>query len=95
MTLLDDRPITQPEPIAPVPTPKRSPLPTSSWNFASRLARREVRRRPGRTLLVMLLIVIPVMGMATASILARTIALSNSDPFTQQYGRWRSSPSAS
>jgi len=32
----------------------------STWRFATRLARREVRRRPGRTLLVMLLVAIPV-----------------------------------
>ena len=34
------------------------------WRLAARLARREVRRRPGRTVLVMLLVTVPVMAMA-------------------------------
>ncbi|HEY1739034.1 MAG TPA: FtsX-like permease family protein, partial [Acidimicrobiia bacterium] len=42
------------------------------WRFASRLARREVRRRPGRTLLVMLLVAIPVFGMTALTVLVRT-----------------------
>jgi putative ABC transport system permease protein len=86
MTLLDDRPAAPDASAAPESTPARSSSPTATWNFASRLARREVRRRPGRTLLVMLLIAIPVMGMATASIVARTTAPANGDTFTQQYG---------
>lgn len=86
MTLLDDRPAAPHHSMDPVPPTSRSSSPTATWNFASRLARREVRRRPGRTLLVMLLIAIPVMGMATASIVARTTAPANGDTFTQQYG---------
>ncbi|HEY3833771.1 MAG TPA: FtsX-like permease family protein [Acidimicrobiia bacterium] len=42
------------------------------WRFASRLARREVRRRPGRTILVMLLVAIPVFGMTALTVLVRT-----------------------
>ncbi len=42
------------------------------WRFASRLARREVRRRPGRTLLVVVLIAVPVFGMMVGSVLVRT-----------------------
>ena len=42
------------------------------WRFAARLARREVRRRPGRTLLVMLLVAVPVLGMTAITVLVRT-----------------------
>jgi putative ABC transport system permease protein len=42
------------------------------WRLASRLAGREVRRRPGRTLLVVFLIAVPVFGMTVGSVLVRT-----------------------
>lgn len=42
------------------------------WRFASRLARREVRRRPGRTVLVALLVAVPVAGMTIFGVLARS-----------------------
>ena len=44
----------------------------SQWRLASRLARREVRRRPGRTLLVLFLVAVPVFGMTVGSVLVRT-----------------------
>jgi putative ABC transport system permease protein len=44
----------------------------AAWRFASRLARREVRRRPGRTALVVVLVALPVLAMAVASVGART-----------------------
>jgi putative ABC transport system permease protein len=44
----------------------------AAWRFASRLARREVRRRPGRTLLVAVLVALPVLAMTVASVWART-----------------------
>jgi putative ABC transport system permease protein len=44
----------------------------AAWRFASRLARREVRRRPGRTLLVVILVALPVLAMTLGSVLART-----------------------
>lgn len=43
----------------------------SSWRFAGRLAWREVRRRPGRTALVALLVAVPVLAMTFVSVLAR------------------------
>ena len=49
------------------------------WRFASRLARREVRRRPGRSLLVVFLIAVPVFGMTIGSVLVRTHD-ANADP---------------
>ena len=49
-------------------------LPMSRVRLPLRLARREVRRRPGRTALVALLVALPVTGMAMAVILIRTDA---------------------
>ena len=49
------------------------------WRLASRLARREVRRRPGRTLLVVFLVAVPVFGMTVGSVLVRSHA-ANADP---------------
>lgn len=44
----------------------------SSWRVAGRLARREVRRRPGRTVLVTILVAIPILAMTLGSVLFRT-----------------------
>ena len=41
------------------------------WRFAARLARREVMRRPWRTVLVALLVALPIAGMTVASVLTR------------------------
>ncbi len=49
------------------------------WRLASRLARREVQRRPGRTLLVVFLVAVPVFGMTVGSVLVRSHA-ANADP---------------
>ncbi len=54
----------------------------SQWRLASRLARREVRRRPGRTLLVLFLVAVPVFGMAVGSVLVRTYDAAD-DPVTR------------
>lgn len=53
------------------------------WRFAARLAGREVRRRPGRTLLVTVLVAVPVMAMTVASVLVRTGA----DPWAERFIR--------
>lgn len=45
----------------------------SRWRFASRLARREVMRRPGRTVLVVALVAIPVLAMTLGSVMSRTL----------------------
>ena len=71
MTIVDDRPVTSSEPTVPA-SPARSWSSTASWRLAARLARREVRRRPGRTLLVALLVAIPVFAMTLGSIIARS-----------------------
>lgn len=56
----------------------------TSWALAARLARREVRRRKGRTALVMALIAIPVLAMTVASVVYRTTA----DSWVEEYRRW-------
>src|ERR1700682_668271 len=56
------------------------------WRFAFRLARREVRRRPGRTLLVMLLVAVPVCGMSVVTVLVRTNNDSAAEAFARQFG---------
>ena len=56
------------------------------WRFAARLARREGRRRPGRTLLVMLLVAVPVFGMTVVTVLVRTTSDSVAETWTRQYG---------
>lgn len=60
------------------------------WRLAARLARREVRRRPGRTLLVMLLVTMPVLAMTLGSVVART----NSETFEETWGRRNGSADA-
>lgn len=49
----------------------------ATWRLAARLARREVRRRPGRTVLVALLVLVPVLGMTVASVWVRSEALDD------------------
>ena len=54
------------------------------WRVAARLARREVRRRPGRTVLVSLLVVVPVLVLLVASAVWRTDQVQRTqDPFGQ------------
>ena len=48
----------------------------TALSLASRLARREVRRRPGRTLLVALLVALPVAGMLFADVWIRSDVVS-------------------
>jgi len=87
VTLLDDRPEAAAKPSDDHRFADRVlSAPTSSWRFASRLARREVRRRPGRTILVMLLVILPVIGMTTGSILYRTSRTFDAPAAARQYG---------
>ncbi|MEZ5247301.1 MAG: FtsX-like permease family protein [Acidimicrobiales bacterium] len=83
MTLVDDPPAMT------VPPPACEPVTRSAvpaWRFASRLARREVRRRPGRTILAALLIAVPVAAMTNGSIVARTNAADWSLDYQRDYG---------
>lgn len=71
MTVLDDRPIEVADAPPPPPDGNRR-MPGASWRLAARLARREVRRRPGRTFLVALLVAVPILAMTVGSILVRS-----------------------
>ena len=59
---------------------------TNRWRLPLRLARRESRRRPGRTVLVALLIAIPVMAMTIGSIVARSNVDNTAWDFRREYG---------
>jgi putative ABC transport system permease protein len=78
MTLLDERPV------ADEPRPASAPRGTSStgrWRLAAKLARREVRRRPWRTVLVVLLVAVPVAALVAADIAYRTDRLRTTGEF--------------
>lgn len=87
MTLVEDPPLDQ------VDTPTRadrrawSAPQWSTWRFAARLARREVRRRPGRTALVAALVAVPVLAMTFALIVATTQADNAQERFERIAGQ--------
>ena len=56
------------------------------FRLATRLARREVVRRPGRTMLVALLVAVPVMCMAVAAVPVRTDDLTALQDFRLHFG---------
>ncbi len=85
MTLLDD-PSIAPTDQSDGALPSRSFASAGSWRFAARLARREVQRRPGRTLLVVLLVAVPVLAMTIASVLFRTNDETHADRFAREFG---------
>ncbi|HUP75805.1 MAG TPA: FtsX-like permease family protein [Acidimicrobiales bacterium] len=59
----------------------------AAYALSARLARREVFRRPWRTLLVALLIAIPVAGMTVAAVFARSDRLSAADSWQLTNGQ--------
>jgi putative ABC transport system permease protein len=62
----------------------------SGWvgfRLATRLARREIIRRPGRTLLVALLIALPVAGMTVAAVAVRTDHATPAQRWQAQHGQ--------
>jgi putative ABC transport system permease protein len=58
----------------------------SAIGLAARLARREVRRRPGRTVLVATMVALPVAGMVLSLVLLRTDQLSPDDEWQRDHG---------
>ena len=54
--------------------------------LAARLARRDVRRRPGRTALVAVLVALPVAAMSYASVTAHTVSGPWSERYAREYG---------
>lgn len=83
MTVLDAPSVDRSEPTAFRPDQLSR---VSRWRLASRLARREVRRRPGRTALVTLLIAVPVFAMTVASVIGRTQDLSPDQHYQRNFG---------
>jgi len=59
----------------------------SGSRLALRLARREVRRRPGRTALVALLVAVPVAGMAMAVTLVRSDVVTPAQEWEHYHGQ--------
>lgn len=86
MTVVEDRPTVDSAASTPPVPVDRQASHFATWRFAARLARREVWRRPGRTLLVMLLVAVPVIAMTGASIIGRTTTESSTERFSRQYG---------
>ncbi|MFK7919581.1 MAG: FtsX-like permease family protein [Ilumatobacter sp.] len=86
MTILDEPGVIAARP-QPTSSPSQRRSPVASWVVASRLARREVRRRPGRTILVMLLVALPVIAMASASAIGRTLSDANTNRFEWTSGQ--------
>ena len=83
MTMLDDPPAVAESVTA---RSASSPMSNAGWRLAARLARRETRRRPGRTVLAGLLIAVPVVAMTIGSVLARTENNGWADQFARRYG---------
>ncbi len=58
-----------------------------AFRLSARLARREVLRRPGRTLLVALLVAVPVAAMVVGDVMVRTDHETPLQVWQQQYGQ--------
>lgn len=83
MTVLDAPPMVTAPQTYHRPDASRSP---AAWRFATRLAWRETRRRPGRTVLASLLIAVPVLAMTVGSVLVRTDHDDWATQFARDYG---------
>lgn len=74
---------------APIPVGWDDPAPrhaSASWRMAARLARREVRRRLGRTILVALLVAVPSFAMVTGFTLYRAQGEGADDRYALAHG---------
>ena len=58
----------------------------SSWAATLRIARRDARRAPGRSLLVVAMIALPVMGVTAVDVVARTFELSPDQQVSREMG---------
>ncbi|HEU4675337.1 MAG TPA: FtsX-like permease family protein, partial [Motilibacteraceae bacterium] len=58
----------------------------SGWRPALRIARREALRARGRSLLVLLMVALPVLGMTVADVVARTSQLDPAEQVSHQLG---------
>ena len=87
MTLTEDPPVDQVDVTGRDVRRGWSPPRLSTWRFAARLARREVRRRPGRTVLVAGLVAVPVLAMTFAYAVANTEADTRQERFERVAGQ--------
>ena len=88
MTMLANSEVVAPGPEAPAP-PTRGPRRPSwlrGWKVPMRLARRDLRRRPVRTVLVALLVALPVTALALSSVAYRSDGTNNVDWVAEQFG---------
>lgn len=58
----------------------------TSWGVATRLARREVIRRPWRTLIVMMLVIAPVLVLTSFGVMVRTTDRTSAERFASNWG---------
>ena len=89
MTILADPPTVVPEPEAPAATtrgPRQALSWLRGWRVPLRLARRDVRRRPGRTLLVALLVALPVTSLVLIDVSYRTTQAKRNESIPRQFG---------
>ena len=78
MTMLDERPVDDLDRPSPWSNAAMSSVAEiGRWRLSARLARREIRRRPWRTVLVVLLIGVPVAGMVVGDAGYRSSQLSD------------------
>ncbi len=97
MTTVLDRPAGFVPPAAPSASRRSG---STRWRVALRLAYRDARRSPGRSLLVIALIALPVFALSAADVLARTMQLSTAEQVQRDLGRaqakisWVSDPGA-
>ncbi len=59
----------------------------SAWRAALRVARRDAWRHKGRSVLIIAMVAIPVLGLTGADVLARTMQLSPSERVTREIGQ--------
>lgn len=77
MTLLEAPPVPVPTPTPPPVERRAAVAGVGRWRVAARLARRELRRRPWRSILVALLVAAPVAGVALVDVAYRSGRLSD------------------
>lgn len=58
----------------------------AGWRVALRIARREALRHRGRSLLVLAMVALPILGLTAADVLARTMQLSPAERTTRDIG---------
>lgn len=63
----------------------------SGWRLPLRVARRDARHAPGRSVLIILMIMLPVLGLTSADIIYRTGQLNTSERLSRELGQTQAS----